>query len=469
MRVYVVCIGTSLLALIIPATLQLANKQYFKEFSFQLYSQCMDIEYSVTGKFSQGERHTFDYVYDFALKSQDQGDALISTLFSSLRTYFSDNEELKDPGLLFVNHLQKVYGLVCNFMKHSNKGELYEDECTSLALDLLNYLDSSDQVREEMQAGYIQYLVDFHATLHNWVEAAMTQQSQINMLRWSDEICIGTKNYPREPHRSRKEKLIRSAMQYFIKGHEYERAISMIKQLQDYHRYQSFNFPAVAALCNEESVLWNKIDESWRAYPNYFRVQFFGSGFEELGLRNKLFVYRGAAVESVRDFTGRLKAKYQQAHIIPKMEVPTPELESKHEQIISIVLLTLTPLEDRRSLLEELRDSQSVAVPELQDRSHIPRELYHTLSTEVRKQVENNHLFRVLECNRGVQKSTEKRPANEFKTLWVEKTYLFTEEAFPTNRRRIPVIWTKVKHITPLENAVATVRQKTLKNLPKTP
>ena len=45
----------------------------------------------------------------------------------------------------------------------------------------------------------------------------------------------------------------------------------------------------------------------------------------------------------------------------------------------------------------------------------------------------------VFSYSKAVQKSTEKKPANEFKTLWVTKTYIFTKDAFPTNRRRCEV------------------------------
>jgi hypothetical protein len=97
---------------------------------------------------------------------------------------------------------------------------LYEDERTTVALKLMTYLESSGHVRKEMYTRYVQYLVDLHAGLKNYVEAGVTQMYQIRALEFSDEILSKTHVYPEEKERDRREKLYRSAIEYFKQGED---------------------------------------------------------------------------------------------------------------------------------------------------------------------------------------------------------------------------------------------------------
>jgi hypothetical protein len=460
----------TLISAIIPNLITLLTRYpFYKPFALELFTECTVVEYTTTGEFSQVERHTVDHIYKVVSKQEakDQASSFMEDLVKSLSARYVASEELKVPGQEFLTHLQRVFGLVSKFMTMSmgeaqNK-KRHEDSCAELALNLMNYLENSGHVREEMQTGYIQYLVNFHNDIKNHIEAAMTQQSQLRMLRWSDEVCVGTNSYPRESHRLRKVRLYESAISHFEEGKAYERCIQMLQELKTYYQHEQFDFAEVAKLSQREADYWLKIGGEDRNYPHYFRVQFFGPGFDDPNwdLRNKVFVYRGEILESPRDFSARIQDKFSpvKVHIIMKVDVPTPELEEEKKYIISIAKLDLVPVKLRRPLLEEFQKSQGVVVPELKHPT--PPELdNHVLPGEVNKQLENNIYLRVFEYSKGVQKSTEKRPANEFKTLWVAKTYLFTEESFPTNRRRIPVTWTKEVEITPVENAITMIANK---------
>jgi len=78
----------------------------------------------------------------------------------------------------------------------------------------------------------------------------------------------------------------------------------------------------------------------------------------------------------------------------------------------------------------------------------------------VRKYQENSNL-RVFCFVKPTQKSTEAKPKNEFKHLWVTKTFIFTSESFPTTRRRVEVVDRKEIVLRPVQNAAATVLAKT--------
>jgi hypothetical protein len=75
-------------------------------------------------------------------------------------------------------------------------------------------------VRKEMYTRYVQYLVDLHASLKNFVEAGVTQGLQIKMLEWTDEPLEAFANYPKETERARRERLYKSAIQFFVQGED---------------------------------------------------------------------------------------------------------------------------------------------------------------------------------------------------------------------------------------------------------
>lgn len=58
--------------------------------------------------------------------------------------------------------------------------------------------------------------------------------------------------------------------------------------------------------------------------------------------------------------------------------------------------------------------------------------------------------------------SDEDKKKNEFKYMWVMKTFLYTEESFPTIRRRVPVAKRDEKEMSPVESAVRSLADKTV-------
>jgi len=78
----------------------------------------------------------------------------------------------------------------------------------------------------------------------------------------------------------------------------------------------------------------------------------------------------------------------------------------------------------------------------------------------IQKYRENNNL-RVFSYSKAIQKSPDKKPANEHKHLWVTKTFIFCPEHFPSNRRRMEVVERREQTLSPIENALAMLLAKT--------
>lgn len=80
--------------------------------------------------------------------------------------------------------------------------------------------------------------------------------------------------------------------------------------------------------------------------------------------------------------------------------------------------------------------------------------------SHVLKYAENDDIS-MFEYTRPWQRSKEKKPANEFKELWVIRFLIFTAEPFPSNRRRIPVVDRLEMLVQPIVNAIEAIVKKT--------
>jgi dedicator of cytokinesis protein 3 len=67
----------------------------------------------------------------------------------------------------------------------------------------------------------------------------------------------------------------------------------------------------------------------------------------------------------------------------------------------------------------------------------------------------------VFSCTRSFTKEAVNEEKPHYRDIWTEKTYFTTEESFPTVLRRSEVIEFQVVEITPLDNALLDVEQKT--------
>lgn len=409
-------------------------------------------EFSVTGEFSEVERHTIDALYEIANVSQDAGDKFMAHLYPTMKNRLSADGKLAEKGVEFLKHVHKMYELMSSLLKFPDTA-IYEDERTSVALKLMNYLEESGHVRKEMATRYVQYLVDLHISLGNDIEAGMTQLYQIKVLDWSDNALEAHGNMPAETERARKERLFVSAIGNFVRGEAHERAIALADQLCDYYKFDTYDYDSLARTLRDIALYYERVLHQQRFYYSYFRVVYYGQFDEEI--REKEFIYRGCKLEAVIDFCNRMKKKFPGAKLHMSSEAPPPEMLQSSPQIISITTLTCEKdeSEKRNSQVEKSRRKISMV-----------DEKFHGVASRkpppnVLKYKENNDLIS-FSYSKPIQKAKEKKPDNEFKHLWVLKTFVYAEESFPTNRRRVPVADRKEVLLSPVENAVRTILDK---------
>jgi dedicator of cytokinesis protein 3 len=66
----------------------------------------------------------------------------------------------------------------------------------------------------------------------------------------------------------------------------------LCQELTAQHQTKTYNVDKLSELLIHQAKLWERIGQSPRTKPEYFRVAYFGDGFTPLNL-NKEFVVRG--------------------------------------------------------------------------------------------------------------------------------------------------------------------------------
>lgn len=458
-------------AQLIPLLFTLFEKPYFQALALDMYFGMMTHEYAATKKFNLVDLYAVDALYrkEDSAKDQAKSEVFMSFIHGELKSRLEahKDQEYVKAGVNFLGHLKKMNSLMSSLLQFPDT-PLFEDERTSVAIQLMNYLESSGEVRSRkaMYTRYVQFLVDLHAGLKNHVEAGMAQLNQINILDWSEEMIEASGAYPAEKERERKERFFRSAIDYFIKGEDYERALELSNELAWYYQCYLYDYHKLCSLLQDQAQYFKQIASTERWYPNYFRVVYHGDGFPE-DLREKEFVCRGVKLEPVMDFVNFIKKKWPEAKIQMSSDEPTAEARAANNQIIGVTTLSRPSLQKRSELLKDRKTvvNNTLPVPFQSVANAALANQYVPLN--VRTYRENAHSLGVFEYAKGVQKSTEKKPKNEFRDLWVLKTYVFTKETYPCTRRRMEVVARKEEMISPIQNALATIVAKNVELLEK--
>jgi len=314
--------------------------------------------------------------------------------------------------------------------------EQHQDERISAMLKFMEYLRQTGRVSVFIK--YVNYLVDQHISSNNLPEAGLTILMHADLLQWDDQLLSEISPlYPSETSRQRKERIYMQALQYLDKGQLWEKAIDLIRELRMQYETVTFDYQKLADILQTEAGLFKKITTSERFFSMYFKVGFFGKGFEE-ELCNLEFIYRGFELERISDFSQRIMSRFPNAVLLNFTEYPGQEiLNSPSGQNIQIVAVKAATKDDM--------ESREKVKPK-----NIPPSV---------QKYNNENNVNVFSYSRAIKKSKAK-DGNEFRDLWILNTYFETADIFPAVQRKSLVIKKKEVEVTPVDNAINAIQDK---------
>ncbi|KAF9562776.1 cytoplasmic protein [Agrocybe pediades] len=406
----------------------------------QLRNNAVQILYSmIVSEYHQSEH--FDGIenelvtrLDSLFMSDSKGDDISRAFFiGQLRHMFDTSdvdEQLRDQLSNFLDSVDLFLELLLS-VRALPEGEEYADDRVIATLRLMNFIRRIG--RDEIYIKYVHQLVNMHIQSQNYVEAALTLKLHSDLHAWDLNSFVPPMEelgLPQQSHFHRKETLCLLILDYLGKGKAWETAIEICKELAFQHAEITFNYGRLSEILRHQAALLEHIVTDQRYYPDYYRVTFYGNF--PAAIRDKKFIYRGYEWEKFGAFCERMLNKHPGAHLLKATGEPPVDIRFGNDQYIQCVAVTPEPD----------RDQPVFTNPDV--------------PLAVRTYYEHSGI-NLFSSSRQVRRTT--RDGTE--EVWVEKTYYTTEQAFPTVLRRSEVINVELVEISPLENALQEVEDKT--------
>eukprot|EP01114_Cavostelium_apophysatum_P020900 TRINITY_DN713_c0_g1_i1.p1 TRINITY_DN713_c0_g1~~TRINITY_DN713_c0_g1_i1.p1 ORF type:complete len:1705 (+),score=520.73 TRINITY_DN713_c0_g1_i1:76-5190(+) len=419
----------------------LIPNQEIQKAASELYFSAIETEYEENRSaknFVKVETHTIDNLDKLSTKDEGLSEEFTNLFLSGLETRLKEaSPDLQSKGFKFVSDIKYFLGLL-TALRTLPKGPEYEDDRAVANLKLMEYLKETN--RKDAYVRYIHKLVQQHEQSNNYTEAGEALLLHARLYKWSDDkLGEISGEFPAQTQHERKEKLYRRAIEMFDKGKLWERACALIKELRHELQFVTYEYEKLGELLEFQSSLLRKILTEPRFFAEYFRVAFYGKGFDK-NISGKTFIYRGLELERRDDFIERMKYLFPNAEVLMISDDPPAEIingTGQYLQIASVKPATKSDIEGKPNNLS------AAMPPDLQK---------YYLANDV-----NAFLF-----TKPFRKSNTKDKDNEFKDLWVLNRFYITEDTFPTILRRSQIVNQINVEVSPLENAYKAMKEKNI-------
>ncbi len=340
----------------------------------------------------------------------------------------------------FVTELAKLLGLIRE-IKSMPAGPEYEDERILATMQLMAYLRGTD--RKATYIRYVQHLSDMLSESGSFLESGITLILYGQSLKFSSDVVEAAGSYPEEPEYARKERVYLQAISLFASGKQWERAIPLMRELEQRYETSLYQYDKLAAMLQKEGSFFSLIAGTQRFFANYFRVAFYGKGFKET-VRSKQFIYKGLELESLTDFTARLQLVYRKADILKTTSI-SAEVENGEGQYLLVTAVTPSSADECGGY----KRTFDAAMPPFVQKYHEANDINYFVYSKPFKG----------ECV-GSGEVLDNPQIKEFAGLWVKKFFMVTAVPFPSYRKRQPVVEMREVDISPIQNAVSDIEAK---------
>uniref|UniRef100_A0AAX7V7H1 Dedicator of cytokinesis 3 n=1 Tax=Astatotilapia calliptera TaxID=8154 RepID=A0AAX7V7H1_ASTCA len=393
-----------------------------------IFHDMMDWEQRKNGNFKQVEAELMDKLD--SMVSDGKGDDNHRELFSLFLLEKIEQETWRETGISFVTSVTRLVERILDY-RDCMKGDEMENKKIGGSVNLMNFY-KSEVNKEDMYIRYIHKLCDLHLQAEDFTEAAFTLLLYWELLQWEDRPLRDFLHYPCQSEWQRKENLSRKILHYFNKGKCWEYGISLCRELA--FQYETlYDYQSLSWIRKMEAAYYDNIIEQQRIEPEFFRMGFYGRKFPFF-LRNKEFVCRGYDYERLEDFQQRMLGEFPQAIAMQHPNIPDDTILQSDAQYLQIY--AVTPVSD-------ISD-----VPQLERVPERIKSFYRI-----------NNVSR-FHYDRPFHKGPKDRE-NEFRSLWIERTTLILLRPLPGISRWAEVERREVVEVSPLENAIYVVENKT--------
>ncbi|GJE96717.1 cytoplasmic protein [Phanerochaete sordida] len=395
---------------------------------------CMIVtEYHVSGHFDEIENELVSKLDTLFMTDNKRDDISRAFFIGHLRHLFDSSDidsDLRTRVTGFLDSVDLFLELLLS-VRALPEGEEFADDRVIATLRLMNFIRRIG--KDEIYIKYVHQLVNMHLQAQNYVEAALTLKLHADLHDWDLNTFappMEDLGLPQQSQFHRKETLCLLILDYLGKGKAWESALEICKELSFQHAEVTFNYARLAEILRHQAALLEHIVTDQRYYSDYFRVAFYGNF--PVGIRNKQFVYRGYEWEKFGAFCERMLNKHPGARLLKSIGDPPVDIRFGSDQYIQC----------------------TAVVPEPN------RELPIFTNPDVPPQIRTYYEHSAINLFSYTRQISKHGPDGS-EEVWLEKTYLTTEEAFPTVLRRSEVVEVSPLEISPVEMALQEVQQRT--------
>ncbi|KAI8611425.1 hypothetical protein BC830DRAFT_1231930 [Chytriomyces sp. MP71] len=229
-------------------------------------------------------------------------------------------------GAKFLKNVNRLLDLVFS-LRDVPSDSRYNDECVWIHLKLIYFF--REVGRRGLYIRYIHKLAEFHTSVKNFSEAALTLKLHADLLPWShDNMLEPIPEYgftTRTTAFERKEQLWMTCINGLEVSSHWERAIAMYAELAAQYEKRFYGYGKYAALLRKQADLIDDIMSKERYYPAYYRVGFYGKGFPPY-IQGKQFIYKAGEWEKLASFSESILNKFVGASLLRSTSVPSEEI-----------------------------------------------------------------------------------------------------------------------------------------------
>ncbi|PWN21805.1 hypothetical protein BCV69DRAFT_268306, partial [Microstroma glucosiphilum] len=404
-------------------------------------------EWHLSGSFATIEGEIIDKL-DALFRCRSKGDEISRVFFiGQLRSFFDNpdtDQALQEQISTCLISVNRFLDLLLN-VRSLPPAEGFDDDRVAGTLKLLGFLRQANRVTAF--SAHVLRLVNVHLNSHSYIEAALTLKLHADLLTWEPHTFMDPLpelSLPRQTNFARKEKLYMLILDYLSMGEAWEIAVDICREFAQQYEYVAVDYVRLSEILAYQAGLFGNIATQERTFPSYFRIAFWGSGWPEL-LQQKMFIYRGLDWEKLSTFAERLQQKHPAAILLKTSADVGDDVKYSEAQYLQVTAVQPEPDRNRDAFT-------NAEVP------HCVRSYYEHNATNL---FSFTRPLRPEDGRRDPSLSSSPRKSL-LAEVWVEKTFLRCEDAFPTVLRRSEVVDVHVTEISPIQHALDDVEAKTV-------